>query len=198
MRYLTCEACRFDPAECSRRQAVATMVQAFNVSVPPETRMTMLRFTCPDRLIGFELGARVVVEEAIVRDEYAGYGDVRQVVETAERHGTVVGHLTDHVQIWLDEETSRGKRWIRLKPMPRLPEGSIGVTATGKRGDLRAASLEMLRGIEKRDGSPPATYYWCPSCRSHSESFMAELRDDKCPACGFDGLVAEVPPEVTP
>lgn len=183
MRYLTCEACRFKPSECERRQSVEAAVRAFNAFVTGESHMSALRFTCPDRLIGFDPGARVVVEEAIVSNEYAGYGEVRDRVDVEEVGGTVIGHKGDHVQLWLDGETSRGKRWIRLLPVPLRPEGAIGVKPTGKRADLKAAKLEMLRATEKWNGNPPAMISWCERCSDWVDDSTAELFDGLCPGC---------------
>lgn len=178
MRYLTCEACRFNPGECALRLQTEESVRAFNRTA--SGRMTALRFSCPDRLIGFDRGAQVVVEEAV--HDHEGF-----VIGVEEVTGTVLGHLTDHVQIWLDEETSRGMRWIRLKPIPRRQSGAIGVVATGRRGDLRAASLEMIRSIEKRRGDAPESLFWCDHCGRHVDEFLACLNRDGEPRCSHCG-----------
>lgn len=202
MRYLTCESCRFNPAECSLRQQISTHLKIFNASVPATTRMSSLRFTCPDRLIGFERGARVVIEEAIVRDTYG------EVFEISEIEGTVMGHLDDRVQIWLESETSRGNRWIRLKPIPRTGDGSIGVRATGRRGDLRAASLAMICGARERDTgtyAPSGPLYWCPTCEEHREGWDLRggtvidepIDPPTCDACGGKDLEVDLPAEAS-
>lgn len=131
--------------------------------------------------MGFGLGARVVVEEA----EYDYEGEV---FDEKEIPATVVGHLTDHVQLWLDSETLQGKRWIRLRPKPREPSGSIGVRPTYEQGDIRAAKLEMVRGAAARKGSPVEALYWCGKCLGWYEECLVKMVDGRCPGCGSTNL----------
>ena len=183
MRYLTCESCQFDSSVCAIRLQVEESVREFNRTAPG--LMTSLRFACPSRLSGFGLGARVIVEEAL----FDYYGEVAEVEEIP---ATVTGHLTDRVQLWLDRETGKGKRWIRLQPKPREANGSIGVRPTHQQGDIRAAKLEMLRGIAERDGEPEGAIYWCGKCLEWREQWWVDLGNGRCLDCGSEDLKKEI------
>lgn len=182
MRYLPCESCQHLPAECAIRLQVENAVREFNRTAPG--LMISLRFTCPDRLFGFGLGARVIVEEAV----YDFEGEVSEVEEIP---ATVTGHLTERVQLWLDRETTRGKRWIRLHPKPRETNGSIGVRPTHQQGDIRAAKLEMLRGVSERKGEPEGAVHWCGKCLEWREQWWVDLGKSRCLDCGSEYLEKE-------
>jgi hypothetical protein len=189
MRYLTCESCRFDPAQCARRSAVASAVAVFNQSAGADSRLTAIRFLCPDRLIGYEVGRRVQVEEAVFTHEgYLGGWDTIL--------GWIVDQKGDRVRIFLDEETSRKKRLIWLRPLPpRRDSDAIGVRPMAERVSPDEVRQLMVREIRSARGEVGDDELWCQSCRRWfgltEPRYKACGTTPWCPSCDVELLSAE-------
>lgn len=112
-------------------------------SMPPHHLvLTTLSFRCPERWQGFEIGSRVMCTFAEWEEAWHDHLEPERC-EPYEISGYVAGRTREgKIKVWLDKETRRGNRYVRIWPTPIQKGGTCGVVPLSSQPRLNAMELD--------------------------------------------------------